>query len=446
MVVATTAILDRLQQEINSDAVRLKYRQRVVDFTRDRLLSFGRLVYLRLHMMNKSTSVELSKFMDTFVGVSASKQAFSKAIQKIKWEGFAHFNDFFVRDYYQSAEYKRYKDRYTLIATDGTTMELPYEPQLIAHFGQHDNGQTTQPICIGMSVKLYDVLNNISISTSLSPYQLDQSKGNSEQALFEERLEDLKTLLPGKEKEIILIGDKYYPSFYYLVELPERVGHFVFRCKASFCKEVKAFAASGEQDAILTIDLNKSARKYSSSAKRLDKKIDQIEVRCVRIDRPNGEPMFLLTDLSNEQLSRAELGDIYGLRWGEETSFDVDKNLVEVENFASKSVNGVLQEFYAKTLTANIASLVMAQAQAQLEEEQKNKDNKYVYKINRAVAIGLLKDEIVPFLNGSQPAEDWMKRMVKMVLPHRSPVRKGRSFQKKRKHKLKFSMTKRRVT
>ena len=134
------------------------------------------------------------------------------------------------------------------------------------------------------------------------------------------------------------------------------------------------------------------------------------------------------------------------MRWGEETSFDVDKNIIEMENFSSKSVNGVLQEFYAKTLTANIASLVMEQAQEELDQQQQTKNNKYQYKINQAVAIGLIKDEIISFLDATESPSYWIERMVKLILPHRIPIRPGRNYPKKRKHKLKFPMNMRRVT
>lgn len=439
-------LLSRLQEEIHSNGIKEKYRKSEKDFTRNRVLTFSCLVYQQLNLMNKSMSVELHKFLGRFGGESVSKQAFSKAIRKIKWEGFAHFNDFFVKDFYQTQDYQRFKNRYLLVATDGTTFELPYTAELVTHFGQFDNGQMKHPICLASSVKLYDVLNNITICSSLSPYELEQNKGNSEKALFEGRLKELKNLISPSEHEMILIGDKYYPSFEYFCTLPEARLNFVFRCTSTFCKEVKAFAQSGEKQAVLTINLKESKRKYKTTARNLPLDVTQVQVRCLRIDSAKTEPMFLLTNMQQEDLSIQELGQIYYYRWGEETSFRVDKDLLEMENFNTKSVNGVLQSFYAKTLTCNIAALVIQQAQQKLDIEQQDKDNKHDYKINQAVAIGLIKDEIVLFLSGQQSAQLWFDRMVELVLRHRSPIRPNRSFTKKRKHKLKFSMNLRRVT
>jgi len=305
----------------------------------------------------------------------------------------------------------------------------------------------SQSICMARSVKLFDVLNKKTISTCLESYT-SATKSTSEQVLFETCLENTKDLIAPKEHNILLVGDRYYPNFYYFKSLPEQGFDFVFRCKANFCTEVSEFAQSNQQEALLTINLKKGQRKYGSTARRLDKKIDNIKVRCIRINAPNrsDKAMFLLTNLSPKECTKEEIGQVYNMRWGEETSFNVDKNIIEMENFSSKSVNGVLQEFYAKTLTANIASLVIEQAQEELDQQQQTKNNKYQYKINQAVAIGLIKDEIFSFLNAKESASQWIERMTKLILAHRIPIRPGRTYPKKRKHKLKFSMNMRRTT
>lgn len=441
------AVLDSLQEEISLPLTKEKYRVIDTAFTRQRKLNFSTLVNLRLNLMNKSTSVELSKHFSHQNIQPVSKQAFSQAIKKIKWEGFEHFNNFFIKGFYATNDYQKFKDKYIVVATDGTTYELPYTPELVARFGVFDNGQMSQSICMARSVKLFDVLNKKTISTCLESYT-SATKSTSEQVLFETCLENTKDLIAPKEHNILLVGDRYYPNFYYFKSLPEQGFDFVFRCKANFCTEVSEFAQSNQQEALLTINLKKGQRKYGSTARRLDKKIDNIKVRCIRINAPNrsDKAMFLLTNLSPKECTKEEIGQVYNMRWGEETSFNVDKNIIEMENFSSKSVNGVLQEFYAKTLTANIASLVIEQAQEELDQQQQTKNNKYQYKINQAVAIGLIKDEIFSFLNAKESASQWIERMTKLILAHRIPIRPGRTYPKKRKHKLKFSMNMRRTT
>ena len=450
-------LLSNLQAEIESSSMKEKYRTLPKYFTRNRVLTFSILIIMRLNILNKSLSVELEKISNLFSKISTfstpSKQAFSKATSHIKWEGFKYLNDFFVKDYYSRSGSLKFADKYILVAADGSDIELPNSPKLKAHFGEYNNGQMLGQ-CMAKCVKLYDVLNHINISSVLSPYNAKDTKGFSEKSLFDIQIAALPELIDLQEKNLIVIGDKYYPCFHYFYSLPMQHLNFVFRCAASFCLEVKEFAQSNKLDAELSIDMKISHRKYGKSVNRpmpdgtvcqLDIP-DIIKVRCVRVKRKDGTDMFILTNLPSKELSRQEVGEIYDLRWGEETSFGLDKNVLEVENFSTKTVNGILQEFHAKTLTANIAELLVMDAQNTLDEEQSTKDNKNSLIINRKISYGLVKDEIVLLLNGNEPADLWFARMSRKILRYRSPVRKGRFFPKKRKYKTKFSMNMRRTT
>lgn len=450
-------LLNNLQVEIQSTKMKEKYRTLPKYFTRDRILTFPILIIMRLNILNKSLSVELEKISNFFSQLTTfstpSKQAFSKATSHIKWEGFKYLNDFFVKDYYSKSGSLKFADKYILTAADGSDIELPNLPELKAHFGEYNNGQMLGQ-CMAKCVKLYDVLNHVNISSVLSPYNAKDTKGFSEKSLFDIQIAALPELIDLEEKSLIVLGDKYYPCFYYFYSLPAQNINFAFRCAASFCLEVKEFAQSNKLDAELSIDMKISRRKYGKSVNRPmpDGTVcqlavpDIIKVRCVRIKRNDGKDMFILTSLNSKELSRQEVGEIYDLRWGEETSFGLDKNVLEVENFSAKTVNGILQEFHAKTLTANIAELLVIDAQKKLDEEQNIKDNKNPLIINRRVSYGLVKDEIVLLLNGNEAADLWFARMSKKILRYRSSVRKGRFFPKERKYKTKFSMNMRRST
>lgn len=453
------ALLMKLQSEITSESVKEKYRTSEKYFIRRRQLTFSNLIMMRLNMLNKTLSVEIEKisnYLTEFTQrIVPSKQAFSKSASHIKWEGFKHFNEFFVKSFYQDTVYRKFANKYILAATDGSDFHLPNVPELKAHFGSYTNGQMPEQ-CTAKCVKLYDVINHITISSILAPYIQQNSKGVSEKSLFDLQIEKLPELLDLKEVSLLITGDKYYPCFRYLYSLPRKNIDFLFRCREKFCLETAEFARSGQLDAIITIDMNKSRRKYGKDVNRksiqgTDENYteaipDIITVRCVRIERGKGEAMFLLTNIPVEELSREQIGKGYEMRWGEETSFDLDKNTLEIENFSSKTVNGILQEFYAKTLTANITELLVCQAQSELDIEQKQKNNIHPYIINRKVAYGLVKDEIVVFLNDLEHADLWFDRMTKKILRHRSPVRPGRYYPKKRKFKTKFSMNMRRST
>lgn len=412
---------------------------------------------MQINLISKSLSVEVSKFLRRFDVIKnlidGSKQAYSKARNKIKWEGYIHLNDNFIKEYYSDNELKKYNDKYVLIGTDGTTYELPYEKELIKHFGVHDNGQG-QAICMAQGLKLYDLLNEINLVALFERYDNASGKGQSERACFESGLERFSNLINTPEfsekpirtlHDFLFVGDKYYASFYNFYTLSKLGYYYVLRCRTNFCKEVEVFCISDATDKWLTIDLTLPSRKYGTSISRVrgTDKPTTINVRCVKKVLNNGEILCLITNV--DDLSTKEVCDVFYTRWNKETSFDTDKNKLEVENFSSKTPNGVQHDFYATILTANIAQLIISEAQINVDKKQTKKNNKYQYKVNTAVAIGLIKDEIPILLTGKQKAELWFDDMVKLVAKNTEPIRINRNYKKKRKHKLKYPINKRRV-
>ena len=446
-------LLSNLISLLNSEMLKEKFRTEPRKFIRNRLFTFGTILYIQINAIKKSLSVSVSNFLKFFhfsgEVQDGSKQGYSQARTHIKWEVFEYLNDNMMQDYYSDKNYICFKDKYLLLASDGTNYQLPYEPELVKEFGESNNGQG-QPMCMAQSVKIYDVLNKLNVKTVLGPYNSGIGKAPSEQALFEKCLEKIEDIIDTQKHEIILLGDKYYPSFYYMHVLPKSGYNYVFRCTAKFCKEVKAFAQRTDDvnDIFLDLDMLKYDRKRTSLSRIecTDSRPSNIRVRCVKFKVANGEYMFLLTNIENEKLTYEDLKNVYHFRWEEETSFDTNKNIMEVENLSSKKVNGVYQDFFATGLTENIAQLLICQAQEELDEEQAKKNNKHEYQINRTVAIGFIKDELPGLFLGKESVSSWYKRMTQKIKKYREPVRPGRSYARKKKHKLKYPMNRKRVT
>lgn len=75
-------------------------------------------------------------------------------------------------DFYQiePQSVRRWKDRWILLATDGSDYELPWEASLRDAFGVADNGQGSRPLCMAKGVKIWDVLNHVTLSAELGRY------------------------------------------------------------------------------------------------------------------------------------------------------------------------------------------------------------------------------------------------------------------------------------
>ena len=398
-----------------------------------------------LNNVSKSLSVELTKFLQRFgQGCIGSKQAFSKGRYKIKPEAFIDLNDTFIGAYYAQEGYQLYAGKYLLLASDGSDYELPWEEGLREEFGVADNIQNRQPMCMAKGVKIWDVLNRVTISAVLGHYEVGEIQH------FKVAWQKAKLLLQERvDAQLLLLGDMYYPSFWLMDMLQSEGVDFLFRCRTDFCREIKQFMKSGLTQSTLHIPISSdSSRKYSFKQIRgcSDAEVPGlVRVRAINFTRPNGEVSCLVTSIAAQDLEAQSVCELYPYRWGEEVSFNFDKNRAEIENFSAKMPQGIRQEWHANILATNMAQLIIEDAQDLLDEQQQKTSNKHTYQINRSVALGIIKDELPKMLFGKEKISKFYDRMIKLVIRHREPIRPNRSFPRKRKHRLRFSMNLRRV-
>lgn len=371
-----------------------------------------------------------------------SKQSFSKARYKILPEAFVDLNDTFVQAYYELGGYRLYMGKYLLLASDGSDYELPWGEEVLQEFGMADNGQNKQPMCMAKATKIWDVLNCLTVSAELGRYDVAEIQH------FKTAWQKALSLLPGRaEADLLLLGDMHYPSFWLIADIQAVGANFLFRCPPTFCREVRQFMDSGAREAVLDIPIaTDHVRKHSFKKKTNSTNVPQaLRVRALKFVRPNGETSCLVTSVPAEDLDYDSICGLYPLRWGEEVSFDFDKNRAEIENFSAKMPQGIRQEWHANVLATNLAQLLIEDAQELLDEEQCDSQNKYTYHINRSVALGLIKDELPKMLFGKEKPSKFYDRMIKLIIRHREPIRPNRTFPRKRKHRLRFSMNLRRV-
>jgi hypothetical protein len=441
----TMFILEHLGAKIRCSCFQEANRLKVQSFIRDRIFTFSLVMFTIINQLSKSLSVELTKFLQQFCpGKTGSKQAFSKARYNIRWQAFEELNEQFMTDFYQidPQTVRLWKDRWLLLATDGSDYELPWTDSLRKEFGVADNGQGKKPLCMGKGVKIWDVLNRMTLSAELGSYDI------AEVMHFKIAWDKALKILHNAASQTprLLMGDRHYPSFWLIGQLSAQNTNFLFRCPPTFCRETVKFIQTGLPEAVLTVPIaSDQDRKRAWRRQTQQAPPPSVEFRILRIDTPDRVPYCLITNLKPQEATREELLELYPERWGEEVSFFFDKARFEVENFASEKTQGIKQEWYAQILAANMAQLLIEDAQERLNEEQKPKNNKHSYQINRSVAIGILKDELPKLVSGTQNPEQFYERILTLILAHREPVRKNRSFKRARSHKLKFSKNLRRV-
>lgn len=315
--------------------------------------------------ITKSLKTTLYEFFDSFskVELTVSKQAFSKARQKLDSNCFIELQDDLVSDFYTLSHQRRqlstHLDR-LIVAVDGSYIQLPPKPELRTEFGESysKNGHN---IVNGLMIAAIDVSNGMIIGADLCSSKV------GERELFERLYPQYKKRLKGSPP-ICWVFDRGYPSFDLFFFLIEEKQEFIMRYSHKYSAELNEFKKSMAVDAIIVIDLNKSSRRRSY--KKLRAKIggQELKVRLVKIIQKGKEDQYLVT---NTKLNLEELAEIYQMRWGVEEFNDYLKNTVHIERISSLKVQGVLQDFNSQILGAMIHKLLVYEAKLELEKQEK---------------------------------------------------------------------------
>ena len=97
------------------------------------------------------------------------------------------------------------------------------------------------------------------------------------------------------------------------------------------------------------------------------------ELRCVKVELPNGEIEALVTNLTGENMPTDKMKELYWLRWGIETSFNYLKNAINIETFIGIKDNSLKQEFYAGLIVYNLVKIISARAQNVYDDKKNDK-------------------------------------------------------------------------
>jgi hypothetical protein len=118
-------------------------------------------------------------------------------------------------------------------------------------------------------------------------------------------------------------------------------------------------------------------------------------VQIVKFELGTGEIETLLTNLSDPSINEEVFKDLYALRWSIETQFSVDKEKLEIENFSSKTENGIYQDFFASVFLYNMVIIARNEMQPTFDKQGEKTARKYRYKLNINQTIGVFKNKLI---------------------------------------------------
>lgn len=402
-----------ITQKIFEHAVRIlrdplfidKHRLHPKAFTRRRKLPFERIVGTLIHLVRNSLQIVCNRLGEHFnLDEPASKQAFSQARANLSHTCFQELSDLALQTFYQEDQAGLWKGR-RVIAADGSTLRLPESPDIVAHFGRYNCGDKVQqnscPVIARLS-EFTDVMSGIVVSSALLPTTL------GEETIAKDQLKILtEKMRSWGQEQLLFVYDRGYPSKEFIFAHIQLNVDFVFRIPNGFNKQIDAFVASGARDGIIQL--------YDKAP----------NLRVGVFELSSGEKEILLTSIvKNAELSYEELFAAYGARWrAMEEGYKRQKVQFELQNWATASTMGVLQEFWAMIYVINVVSISCYELEGASVPGKNPKE-----RLNRSVLFGSVREDVLKTLGGELSPEHFLKKFRKLAARAKIPVKPGRQF------------------
>jgi hypothetical protein len=332
-------------------------------FTRTRKLPFPRLISFILSSVASGSKGGMAVKAAEFVKQARrsglwpdakhfSASAVCKARKKLSWKIFEQLLDE-VADLADDLWPSHMCDTWhglRVLAVDGSKHRLPASVELRDAFdpesGLQYSGKGHYPECV-VSV-LLDVLRRSPIAQTIAPIASSERKA----------LLDFLTRMPEHSITILDRGYYGYEVMRSFIHLNSR--HFLLRHPHSRgFAVVKQFLESGKSEQILTIYPSPQMLRTLSEEEAVQR--EPLQIRAIRMISPDGEVTALLTNLLDTKKYKADdLRNLYRLRWEVETYYRNEKITLTVEQFHSKTENGIRQEFYSAAIMCVIARILIA--------------------------------------------------------------------------------------
>ena len=188
---------------------------------------------------------------------------------------------------------------------------------------------------------------------------------------------------------------------------------------------------SGEKQRIIHMPVPNSS---VNTVRQMGLDLKPLKLRLVRID--NGDKtQILITSLTDtRQYPYSVFSDLYHLRWPVEEDYKTIKCRIEMENFSGKSALSVYQDFHAKVLTKNIASIFALPVNDWLAADSVT-ERKYSYQVNFTQALTTAKNLMPLFFQRSKrKIKRIIDALLEMLAETIEPIRPGRQYP--RKHRV----------
>jgi Transposase DDE domain len=238
----------------------------------------------------------------------------------------------------------------SVFAFDGSKYDLPATDAVRQAFdpesGFEYSGRGHAPQCLVTTV--YDVFRRLPVGRTVCSIQ----EGDERQQAH--------LLLPLLPSNSVSLFDRGFPSYEFLAVLHQQARWYLMRCPAtSTFPAVMAFVRSGRTERRLWLTPSDTFKRHLTPAQRHTLK--PLRLRAIRLEDPEGHVSVLLTNLLDIRVfPLQDLVALYWHRWAVENHYRDEKILQHIEQFHSRTPNGIRQELFAILISCVIARTLTA--------------------------------------------------------------------------------------
>lgn len=325
-----------------------KFIKEAGGFSRSRKLSLvhtiGHILFLAATRNQNGYEITSQNYFAQYGSIESavSRSSLSEARGKIDWKAF----DYLLKDLREEShrDVAKWKGL-NVKAIDGTFLTLPATKKILDEFPRRPKAKTHYPK--GILVTAMNVFTGQPLNAVIESHQ------GSERSC-------LKRIIDQFEKRDVLLLDRGFEGIEYMAQMQRGGIFFVSRLRAegaALGAYIRKFISSKKKTVIVSLKVKREGKE------------EVLKVRLIRGKRDRkGRPIILATNLLGRSTYKApEILELYLYRWRIETLYYRSKELLKIETFHAKTVNGVLQEIWANLVILSLMAIMTSLAKRQVK-------------------------------------------------------------------------------
>ena len=172
----------------------------------------------------------------------------------------------------------------------------------------------------------------------------------------------LRQVIDGLKRGDIILGDRYFPSFFLVCALMNLGVDFVFQAHAARNLDFRIGKKSGKKDHVLT--WNKPSKPAWLEQEEYDKypasfQIREVELVCEKPGFRTLKRVIVTSFLDAQDVTKEDLSRLYGFRWFVEVDIRSIKSVMHMDILRAKTPEMIKKEIWSRLLAYNLVRQIM---------------------------------------------------------------------------------------